>query len=97
MVGKVDKDKKEADKVNLWFVRKPFRRSPLWLTARVVLQLLLENTVDEANAVLLYKLVVLRFLCTFLEEIIVEQLDTDTAMQMMAKAARRLNKLDILL
>ena len=75
---------------------KPFRRSPLWLTARVILQLLLANTLEVATAMLLYKVVLLRFLCTFLEESFVKQLDTDTAMQMIAKVVRRLYKVDTL-
>ena len=91
VVGKVDITKRDA------FLHKPFRRSPLWTGVRVILQLLLANTIDEATAILLYKLVVLRFLCTFLEESFVKQLDTDTAMQMIAKLARRLYKVDSLL
>ena len=89
VVGKVDGTKA--------FVRKPFRRSPMWTTARVMLQLLLVNTLDEYSAMLLYKLVALRFLCTFLEKTFVMQLDTDTAMQMIEKVAHRLYKVDSVL
>lgn len=63
----------------------------------MMLQLLLANTIDEAAAMLLYKLVVLRFLSTFLRESFVKQLDTNTAMQMIAKIVRHLYKEDIVL
>ena len=100
VIGEVDETKhvkNESFVRNLSFVRKPFRRSPMWTTARVMLQLLLANTLDEYSAMLLYKLVALRFLCTFLEKTFVKQLDTDTAMQMIAKVARRLYKVDCVL
>lgn len=63
------------------------RRSPMWTAARVVLQILLINTNDEElYALLLYKLVVLLFLCTFLESKFIDTIDTDSAMQMLAKS-----------
>ena len=78
--------------------RQPFRRSPLWLAAKVVLQLLLSTELgDEALARLVYKLMVLKLLLHFLECSILEQQGTDTAMQMLAKVARRMLKLEALL
>lgn len=97
MVGEVDDTQDEDSQVNMHFIRRPFRRSPLWTTARVMLQLLLVNTLDECTAMLLYKLVILRFLSTYIEEALIEQIDTDTAMQMITKIARRLHKVDCLL
>ena len=92
VVGEVDYAKGTRNKLNLSFLLKPFRRSPLWTTARVMLQLLLANTLDESTALILYKLVIIQFFCTLLEESFVMQIDTDTAMQMIAKVARRLYK-----
>ena len=78
--------------------RRPFRRSPIWMAAKVVLQLLLSTELgDEARARLVYKLVVLKLLLRFLECSSLEQQDTGTAMQMLAKVARRMLKLEALL
>lgn len=90
--------KKVRDDVVWESARLPFRRSPLWMTAKVVLQLLLVNTLDASTAMLLYKALILRFLCScFLEEKLIHEIDTDTAMQMIAKIVRRVRKLDHLI
>lgn len=73
-----------------------FRRSGLWVTIKVFLQLSLTIALGATNGKYMYKLVMLRFMSTMCEcfsEYSERNLNIDTAVEVIAKTARRIEKL----
>lgn len=74
-----------------------FRRSGLWIAIKVFLQLGLTIELGETNGKLLYKLIMLRFMstmCSYLCDVSELNLNVDTAVHMLGKTARRVEKLN---
>lgn len=73
-----------------------FRRSGFWITMKAFLQLGLTITMGKVEGRYMYKMIMLRFMsamCGYLSEYTVVNLKIDTAAEMMAKTARRIDKL----
>lgn len=73
-----------------------FRRSGLWIAIKVFLQLGLTIELGATNGKLLYKIIMLRFMntmCSYLCDVSELNLNVDTAVQMLGKTARRMEKL----
>lgn len=75
-----------------------FRRSPIYTVIKVLLQIDLTVKLGEARGKFLYKLVMLKYLTTlanFYTDNLYQRLNIDLANQMIAKIARRIEKLSI--
>lgn len=73
-----------------------FRRSGLWISLKVFLQLSLTIILGEKHGKHIYKLIMLRFMstmCSYLSEYQKSNLSIDTANEMLGKIARRIDKL----
>lgn len=74
----------------------PFRRSGLWMTMKVVLQLNLEKELRHDAGKCIFKMIIIHFaskMCEFLLSSEYRTIDTGLAMQMLAKLGRKLDKL----
>lgn len=74
-----------------------FRRSGFWIAMKVFLQLGLTISLGEMHGKYVYKLIMIRFLstmCSYLCEYTEASLNVETAIGMIAKTARRIDKLD---
>lgn len=78
----------------------PFRRSTFWTFLKAILQLNLTIELDEVSGHLLYKLVmikVLTSLCNFYNSKMYTRLNVDIVNHSLAKLARRIEKLNVLI
>lgn len=74
----------------------PFRRSGLWMVMKVALRLNLETEFKGDAANFIYKIIQIRLasrMCEFLLRREYQTIDAELAMQMLAKVARKLDKL----
>ncbi|OJD32549.1 uncharacterized protein BKCO1_37000177 [Diplodia corticola] len=81
------------DDVNWSHSRLPWRRSPLWLVARVSIQILLSHTCTAEEVRIQYKNFMAFFVARLCNNIITDPVDADVKMIAATKAARRLAKL----
>ncbi|OMP85161.1 hypothetical protein BK809_0000260 [Diplodia seriata] len=81
------------DDVNWNHSRSAWRRSPLWLVARVSIQILLSHTCTGEQGQILYKNFMAFFIARVCKNIVSEPVDADVKMIAATKAARRLSKL----
>ncbi|KAL1647101.1 hypothetical protein SLS58_002872 [Diplodia intermedia] len=81
------------DDVNWNHSRSAWRRSPLWLVARVSIQILLSHTCTGEQGQILYKNFMAFFIARVCNNIVSEPVDADVKMIAATKAARRLSKL----
>ena len=72
----------------------PFRRSGMWMTIKVICQLLLNNNIDHVSALFYYKLILLEFMLEFHQLGILPDPNIDLCMQILAKLSRRLFKVE---
>ncbi|CAF1578716.1 unnamed protein product [Adineta ricciae] len=85
--------KKHRDQVRSKSESSPFRRSGLWMTIKVVVQIILTKSLKE-NAIIIYKLFVTHFL-TYI--ICTRPPPVDLLVHSIRKIVRRLNKIDHLI
>lgn len=74
----------------------PFRRSGLWTAMKVSLRLNLEAELERDTAYCIYKIIQIRFaskMCEFLLDNRYQTIDAGIAMHMLAKVARKIDKL----
>lgn len=73
-----------------------FRRSGLWIALKVFLQLGLTIELGERDGKHMYKLIMLRFMssmCNYMADVTEQNINADTAVEMLAKVGRRLEKI----
>lgn len=86
--------KKMRDEVIKGKENLPFRRSGLWISLKVFLQLGLTVEVGENMGKLFYKCIMARFMSEICCHDELNSLDDDIRIQMVAKLARRMDKID---
>lgn len=77
----------------------PFRRSGMWTTIKVLLQLCLSREINKRAGKFVYKLLMLKYMtvmCDFYNTNMYPKVKVDVAKQFLAKIARRIEKLNAL-
>ena len=85
--------KKVRDEVVCKRAGVPFRRSGLYMTMKIALQLWLVNKLGDSIGKIIYKLFLQNFQASFLDTCMAKDVELDVALEMIAKIARRLYKL----